>query len=188
MIRINGISPISELASISVEENELITGAKKIIDSDHAYIHQGKYFTAAFLLTIATGATNKVTFKTNSAKEIHYRPANVVSSADKLTFNFYEGSSVDSEGSAVTPTNRSRKLATATDVVVKTGVTVGTNGTQISTAYIPGTTGIGGVRSGQQLSGNNEWVLKANTLYTIEFINGSSDTNSVFVELQWYEE
>ena len=49
-MRINGISPISELASISVEENEFLTGAKKVIDNDHSYIHQGKYFTAAFLL------------------------------------------------------------------------------------------------------------------------------------------
>ena len=169
---------------------DLKTGAQININSDHSYIHQGKYFTVTHKVDILAGATNKITFLTGAAKEIHYRPVNIITSVDKLTFNHYEGSSGNSGGSVLTPVNRNRKLeATAlTDVAVKTGVTVTTNGTLISTAYIPGSTDVGGVRNGDTLSAENEWVLKPSTLYTLEFINGSAAANTVWIELHWYEE
>lgn len=167
---------------------EFLTGAVKIMDNDHAYIHQGKYFSVTFLLTITTGATTKVTFLTNSDKMIHYRPASIVASADKLSANIYEGSSVASGGTALTPICRNRQTPLTTDVVVTTGVTVGTNGTLIQTAYLPGSASVGQSRAGSTAGGTNEWVLKADTLYTYEFINGSTETNTVWVEFQWYEE
>lgn len=167
---------------------EYLTGAVKIMDNDHAYIHQGKYFSVTYQLTILTGATAKVTFLTNSDKSIHYRPASIVASADKLSLNVYEGSSGASGGTALTPLNRNRQSIIATDVVIKTGVTVTTNGTLIQTAYLPGSTGVGQSRAGASAGGTNEWVLKTDTLYTYEFINGSTESNVVWVEFQWYEE
>lgn len=178
----------NQLHNKFVNAFEWLTNALKVIDNDHAYIHQSKLFTVTFKLDITTGATAKATFLTNSVKQIHYRPANIVTSADKLSINVYEGSTVASGGTAVTPVNRNRHAVVATDVVVKTGVTVGTNGTLIQTVYMPGGTGVGQARSGSQLSANNEWVLKESTLYTYEFINTSTETNTVWVELQWYEE
>ena len=167
---------------------EQFTGAVKQIENDHAYIHQGKYWTRTTKFTLATGASIKFTLQTNSEKEIHYRPMNIRTSADKLSGFFYEGSSGASGGTVLTTSNRNRQSTNTTDVVLTQGVTVTTNGTQISELYIPGATGVGGVRTGDDLSGNNEWVLKADTLYTILLTNDSEGDNVVFIEFQWYEE
>lgn len=167
---------------------ENLTGAIKQIDNDQHYIHSGKFFTAFSLVTITSGSTLKYTLVTPATGTIHYRPANITSSADQLTINLYEGSTGNSGGTAITPTNRNRNSSTATVILLKSGVTVTTNGTIIQKAYIPGATGTGGTRSGASLSGINEWVLKPSTVYTFEFINGSSASNVVFTEFQWYEE
>jgi len=179
---------LERLTQIGESELDRFTGSKKVIDSDHAYIHDGLFYTVAQRATLATGATAKFTFLTPAAGYIHYRPVNIATSADKLTVNFYEGSSGNSGGSALTPVNRNRNSNRATGVVFKSGVTVTTNGTKFSEAYIAGATGTGGTRTGAQLSASNEWVLKPSTIYTWEYINGSSGDNVVFSEFQWYEE
>jgi len=167
---------------------EFLTGAVKIIDNDHAYIHQGKYFTRATKFTLASGASIKFTLQTNSEKVIHYRPINIRTSADNLSGFFFEGSSGASGGTALVPSNRNRTSTVTTDSILTQGATVTNNGTQISELFIPGSTGVGGTRTGSDLSGTNEWVLKPDTLYTIVLTNGSSGNNTIFLEFQWYEE
>lgn len=124
---------------------------------------------------------------TPATGHIHLRPLAIVSSADKLTMSFYEGSSGNSGGTAITPINRNRNSALAAAVVLKSGVTVTTNGTKLTESYLAGAEGIGQTRTGAQLARTNEWVLKPSTVYTYELINGSDATNTVFVEFQWYE-
>ena len=170
---------------------EALTRALKTMDNDHAYIHQGKYFTAITRNTLLAAGVLKVQFKTPVAATggiIHYRPALIVSSKDSLTIKFYEAAEGLAGGTAVTPVNRNRNSTEVSGVTVKTGVTTTGNGTQISEAYIPGATGVGGTSSGNMLSASNEWVLKPNTEYLIEFTNSSSASNDVLAELQWYEE
>ena len=169
-------------------QRERVTDAQKIIDNDHAYIHAGKLFTHATHFDLLTAASTKFTFLTPATGYIHYRPVNVVSSVDKLTVNFYEGSSGNSGGSVITPINRNRNSSAVSGAVFKSGVTVTTNGTKLTETYMAGSTGIGQARSGAQLSSSNEWVFKPNTLYTFEFINGSTAKNTIFAEFQFYEE
>lgn len=169
-------------------QKERVTDALKTIENDHAYVHAGKLFSYAVKFDLLTTASTKFTFVTPVTGYVHYRPVAVNTSADKLTINFYEGSSGNSGGSAITPVNRSRISTIASTVVFKSGVTVTTNGTKLTEAYLPGSTGVGQARSGTQISGSDEWVFKPNTVYTFEFINGSSSTNTVFVDFRWYEE
>ena len=56
--------------------------------------------------------------------------------------------------------------------VVTVGATVATNGTLIDQVYVGGGTGVGGSSTGSETGVESEIVLKANTLHTIEVING----------------
>ena len=90
---------------------EHLTGAVRGIDNDHVYIHQGRLFTVpVFISALAASGTYKITFMTPlaTAGYMHYRPSAIATSGDKVTVNFYEGSSGAAGGSVATPTNRKR--------------------------------------------------------------------------------
>ena len=169
---------------------ENLTEALRVIDNDHAYIHQGKYFTLSSLDTIAAGQTLKVGFKTPliAGGLIHYRPAWLVSSVDKLTVEIFEAAEGVAGGVAQTPINRNRNSTEVSGCTVLKGVTTTGDGDLINTTYIPGSTGVGGTASGGLLSAANEWVLLPDTQYLIKYTNGSSAANIIFTEFQWYEE
>ena len=168
-------------------QREGTTGAHTTINVDYYNLHKGKYFTHAEHFDILTTASNKFTILTPATGHIHLRPTFISPNADKLTMNYYEGSSGNSGGSAITPMNRDRTSSAVSGVTFKSGVTVTTNGTKLTESYLAGSEGIGQTRSGSALSPTQEWVLKPSTLYTFEFVNGSTATNTVFVEFQWFE-
>lgn len=163
------------------------TDCIQTISVENLNIQQGKTFSVSGTIDITSGSTIKLTFQTNSTHRVRFKPASIVSSADKITYNAYEGSSGNSGGTTLTPINRNRTSDYATDVVVKSGVTVTTNGTLINTAYIPGATGVGGTRTGSETGDDYGWILKPDTLYTLEFVNGSSTTNIVSLHMLWFE-
>ena len=171
---------------------ERVTEAAKSIYTDHAYIHEGKMYSASIVPTsIAAGATRKLTFVTPPSTSniyVHWRPSIVACSADKLTINFYEASSGNSGGTALTAVNRNRLSAHTASSVVTDGVTVTTNGDFVDRTYIGGGSGVGGSVTGAETGETNEIILKQNTIHTIELINNSSSANIVFIKLLWYEE
>lgn len=173
---------------------ERVTDGTRTIDTDHGYIHEGKLFTApVFISALAAAGSNKITILTPSVasgKYIHYRPALISTSGDKVSVDLYEASSGNSGGSDVTAINRNRVMSsTATTMqAIKSGVTVTTNGTLIDKQYIGGGTNVGGSSQGGTIGQEHEMVLKQNTLYTIVVTNGSSASNNILVTLKWYEE
>lgn len=167
---------------------ERVTEATRVIDTNHAYIHEGKMFNCAFRNILLAGATRKITALTPANKYIHYRPIDIMTSADKVTVNFYENSSGNSGGTSKTIINRNRTSNKVSESVIKDGETVTTNGNLISGVYLPGSTGVGQIRTGNVVTGADEWVLKQNTLYTLEIINGSDSSNDIGVNFHWYEE
>lgn len=167
---------------------DFVTNALESISTDHANIHEGNLFTSFTKFNLGAGATRKITFQTPTTKYIHFRPALVSTSADKVTVDLYETSSGNSGGSPLTATNRNRistKTATST---VKDAETVTTNGTAIDQYYVGGGTGNGQSSAGSTLSAEDELILKRNTLYTIVITNGSSSAQDIQIKLKWYEE
>lgn len=173
---------------IMEEQLERVTGGQRTIEVNHAYIHEGILFNSAFTSTLTAGATRKITFKTPATKYVHYIPSDIVPSADKVTVNFYESSSGNSGGTAKTAVNRNRLSSATPTVVLTDGATVTTNGTLFHTVWLPGSTGIGQTRAGSAASSAYEWVLKQDTVYTIEIINNSSASNDIWLNFHWYEE
>lgn len=169
---------------------ERITGAFRTIETEHSYIHEGIFFESYNKFTLTTAATKLITLKTPAAKYLHYRPTNLVTSADKVLIEFYEGATVTAAtGTAVTPANHNRNSTFTSGVTLLDAPTVTADGTKFTQVYIPGATGTGGTRTGASAGvSNSEWVLKPNTTYLIKVKNGSSGSNDIQVNFQWYEE
>ena len=169
---------------------ERITGAFRTIETEHAYIHEGIFYESYNKFTLAAGAKRVVTIKPAAGTYLHYRPTNLVTSADKVTIEFYEGATVTAAtGTAVTPSNHNRNSTLASKVTLLDAPTVTADGTKFAQVYIPGATGTGGTRTGASAGvSNSEWVLKPNTVYMIRVTNGSSGSNDIQVNFQWYEE
>ena len=172
------------------DASERLTSAIRTIETEHAYIHEGIFYESYNKFTLAAGAKRVVTIKSPVGKYLHYRPTNLVTSADKVTIEFYEGATVTAEtGTAVTPSNHDRNSALTSGVTLLDAPTVTADGTKFAQVYIPGATGTGGTRTGQSAgTSGSEWVLKPNTVYLIRVTNGSSGSNDIQVNFQWYEE
>ena len=167
---------------------ETFTGALRNIDNDHAYIHEGKLFSASYKVTLTAGTSSYISFVTpNTERVIHYRPASIATSADKLSYFLYE-SGTFTGGSVLSIVNRNRRSITVAETVIKTGVTSTLDGTLLYTGFVGGGSGVGQSRSGSETGESQEWVLKKNTVYLIKLTNGSSSSNEICLGLGWYEE
>lgn len=167
---------------------EYLTGYTAVIQSDHAYIHQGLGF-SGLVDAGSISSTYYIGFTTPSVasgKYIHWRPIGIQSSADYVSVKIYEGDTF-SGGDAVTPINRNRAMATTTSNMqaFSSDVTSSPSGTIIYLTGI-GVSGNPASQSGGGGSANEEILLKANTNYVIE-IDPDGATN-VTMELFWYEE
>jgi len=170
---------------------EIVTGAVAIIDSDHAYIHQKKKYSAFLKQSIAAGGTLVFCFKTPATKYVHYRPAQVTPSADKVDLQIFEGAVFTAAtGTLLENTNRNRNEPLVSGVELRSAPTVTTNGTLLPgfSAWLPGSTGIGQSRSGDVSGGDDEIVFKQNTTYRFVATNGSSVANVIGFRFNWYEE
>lgn len=177
----------NSVVSNVVEET---TGAWKGIDSDHSYIHEGRLYESFVKTTLAaTNGEYNIAFVTPSDDGYaHYRPSSIVSSADMLTLQFYEGATCTG-GTALAAINHNRAHSREAGNTLAEGVTVTDDGDLLAQIYIPGSAGIGGTRYGSQFGpAVNEWVLKRNTCYLIRMKNESTSENTVQINFFWYEE
>lgn len=160
-----------------------------VIGSDHAYVHQGKAFTAV-LTTGSISAAYDIAFTTPSVasgKYIHWRPIGIDTSADYVSWVLYEGDTFSS-GTAVTPVNRNRagfshKVSEMQSFVQNATVTP--TGTILSRGGV-GTSGTPANRSGGGASADEELLLKPNTNYVLTLTPAGATTCNL--ELFWYEE
>lgn len=166
---------------------EHLTGFLAQIESDHAYIHDGKAFTA-IIDTGSISAAYDIAFKTPtvaSGKYVHWRPIGIQTSADYVKFTLYEGDTF-SGGTAVTPINRNRLSSKTSQMqsFVKNATATPT-GTIIQIGGI-GTTGNPTALYGGGSAASQELVLKQNTNYVLTIV--PSGTTTCTLELFWYEE
>lgn len=150
-------------------------------------VENGILFQAFHRQTILAGATFDISFTTPVDKDIRAFPSVIVSSVDKVTFQYFEGATTIG-GTALTPFAQNRQLGITSGVSMKQGVTTTATGIQIAQAWLPGSTGVGQSRSGS-LSGGGEtfWKLKRNTTYVLRFINGSTESNAIQLNEIWVE-
>lgn len=151
-------------------------------------VGDGKLFQVYSKITILTATTHNVAFTTPSDKDILVMPTVISTSADKLTFRYYEGATFTG-GTLITPVNQNRQSTNTSGVVVRGGVTVSTQGTQLAQVWMAGAESVGQTRTGGSSGGGEtHWRLKRNTTYILSFQNESASSNIVQFNEIWIEE
>jgi len=171
---------------------EALTGYSAVIQSDHAYIHQGIAYTLNIVQDIAIGATYALYFYTpdpSLKRFIHMRPTRIASSASGIVYKLEENCNYNG-GTDLTNMiwNRNRTVATTlpTYCEVKGGVTSGDDGTILESCYI----GAGGSRRNSEGGENNaqeELLLAPDTDYILQFENTGGKATTLSLTLFWYE-
>lgn len=151
-------------------------------------ILKGKVFRVYDSQSINTNATLVYGFQTG-IYPIYLKPAIIVSSADKLSVKFYKDSTwtIDS-GVQLANNNLNHILNYSSACSCYRSVNVTSDGIEYAGVYIPWATGQGGTRSGEELKGEYEYILKPSTQYMFRISNGSSNTNIVSWSLVWFED
>lgn len=184
-----------KLQNIFLGAFERFTNFLSVIQSDHAYIHQGIAFTYIGTTgSLAAAATTSIEFTTPtvaSGKYVHFRPTFLSSSANYLIMSLKEASTTSGGVSVLTSIfNRNRNSAKTSDFqTLKTGVTISVAGTEIDLKA----TGVGGgaasAAGGQEGGSQEELILIPNTKYTVTFTNAGTVTATTGIyRLFWYEE
>lgn len=149
-------------------------------------VEKGQLFQAFHKFTVNAGETYNISFTTGD-EMIRAYPSVVVTSADKVEFNYFEGATATG-GVDITPYSQNRLKAPTSEVVIKGGATVTVAGTQIAKAWLPGAEGVGQSRSGTAGAGGDTfWQLKPNTTYILQFVNGSAAANAIQLNEIWTE-
>lgn len=167
---------------------ERVTKAMPIIDNDHKYIHEGRFFSTFQTVTISGSGTYSFGFYNNTSDMyVHYRLAKIATNQPLITVSLH-GDAVFVGGSAMATYNHNRPHNRPSRLAVTTGVTLSAS-TTISADIIFGSTGVGGTRVGGESSGSaDEWVFGPGSLFAGKLTNGTTATATVQVSMKWYEE
>jgi len=165
------------------------TGFDIGITGDHAYIHQGKAFSAMGQVSLAAAGVYSLTLTTPAASAgyIHLRPAFFSSSTSYAKMSIIEAPTFTA-GTAATPVNRSRNSLTAPTAVYKYNAGYTSGGTVLDITTV-GTGGNPTARAGGGVGADAEIVLKPETTYLFYIENPTGGaTSNITWNLFWYEE
>jgi len=168
---------------------EKLTGFHAVVQSDHAYIHEG-YAQTAIIETPSSATPYYIGFTTptvESNKFIHWRPLGLQSSADYVTVKLFEDVAFTG-GSATTVFNRNRNRQPDSPSVMQAfneAVSASPTGDPIQQVGM-GTSGNAFSRSGGSAGADEELLLLPDTDYVIQII--PAGTTIITVTSFWYEE
>lgn len=162
------------------------SGAIGFIEQEHLKIHEGKGFTIAKRLTIANvGGIHEFLGIVPAASFPHFRSIIVAADGGPFDIDFYEGTTVSANGTAVTPQNNNRNSTNTANLDIYDTPTITNDGTLIEPVLVPGTKQSGSLGS----EGSNEWNLKVSTNYMIRITNNTTGagTSRFTINMFWYE-
>ena len=173
--------------------NEYVSGMSGIdasteaiytIDYEHHEIHSGSHYLLSGFSTVASGVTNKFTFKTPQTKEVHL--VFEVSGTSQTEFYLHEGVTATG-GTAVVPINNNRNSSNTSLSLVTNAPSISAYGTKLysSSHGLAGETPAKADTSGVVVR-SNEFILKTNTLYGISLVSRDNG-NIITFSGEWYE-
>jgi hypothetical protein len=148
------------------------TGALKVVDIEHAIIHDGRGYTCSDITSIANAATRDMIITNPTSLEAHLRVWEWDFSAAPGKVFLYEGPfTVEASGTACTLQNNDRNSSNTSSIGIYdvASVTI-TSSTQLLEAHL--------ITGGKQDGGSTpsaavEWELKSNTQYLMRAVNDS---------------
>ncbi len=177
------------------------TRASSTIEYEHHEIHAGSAYACSYTQTVSdTNDRSIITFRTpDTLKYCHFTIA--AASSEPAVVIFTEGPTVtNNTGATLTVYNRNRTSTNTTGVwdtsqnpdvqgqaTYFTETTMGnvTGGDILEEESL--SAGSGNRAVGGSTRGTQEWVLAPNTLYAVEIKSTTNDTNTHFLQLDWYE-
>lgn len=182
----------NKLETLLVNSFDAFTLFQSVIQSDHAYIHQGIAFTYSAAYSLLGSASKECYFVVPNAaaggKYIHFRPLTFSSLASPIQITMYENGTY-SGGSPLTPFNRNRNSSRTAEMTIYDGTpTITADGTALQTGIIGTGTAPTRINGGSGAGSNEEIILKSNTKYMIRCTNLTSTATTVSMSIFWYEE
>jgi hypothetical protein len=158
-------------------EFDSITQNQSVIDHNHCELHQGGVWTGVDQTSTASIVKYVIT---TGAQVVHLYTT--VACDNTLTWTLYESSTGVSGGTAVSLAIRNRAASSNTIyTTIKAGCTVTGNGTRLDVVLVAAGNGINGIKP------IDEWVLNANTTYTIA-VTAITGTPNYSIGFTAYEE
>jgi hypothetical protein len=188
------VSNLAELDNLPVVATNLkqeeFTHYHPVIQSDHAYIHQGLAFDYPCTFSLGSQATKACILKPPAASVgyIHWRPTVVSSVSSPIRWELYETPTYTggTELEGVVNLNRNSLLNNGMKLF-DGAVTVTDNGLRITIATV-GTGGNVQTRTGGGGGSENEIVFNPAKEYLLLFTNLTTTATVVTATLFWYEE
>lgn len=174
----------SELATGT--QTDEITGALVVIDTVHHEIHEGEFFSVSYKAAdgapLADNAT--IILAARSATRYMHMQAFAAAGGD-AELEFYTGSTVDADGTLMTPSNHKLGAAAST-ATVRRDPTIAAAGTLRDNPFMPG--GTGGNSIGADGEQRDEWIISLNTWAFVRLTNRAGNAQPGSLKLAWYEE
>lgn len=176
-------TPTGNALNVQIGPGDVISNIPVVMDFGQHQVHEGESHHAnderltLGTTTVKYGLTVPVYATTINAPHL-------IISVDcydgAALVRMYEGATFTG-GAAVTSYNRNRNSATAPGMTITSGVT-STNGTLIDSMFVGS-----GQKSAGSGRGEDEWVLKSNTIYRVDVIGQVGATQAI-VQFHWYED
>jgi hypothetical protein len=160
-----------------------LSGAMKVIPTDHTVIHDGKGFNIySNFAAVATGTSKNIVFKTPATKYVHMKFREFWTSGSKVAVGIYEApTAAPTGGTDMTVINRNRNSETTTAMqAVKHTATIDTTGATLIDSIT-----FGANASYRPLE--LEFVLKPDKWYIVQITNNSGSNADINAFLFWYE-
>lgn len=173
-------SEVLENMSFTDDQIDSTTNAVKTVDYAHKEVHSGSHYYVEGYTTLDSGNSLYIKLVTPDSEKWSHFTWDITSSFILTTTLTEDASGGMAGGVSVTPRNNNRNYSDASGMAIKSGVTVNTGGTIISSASW-------GARSaGGGHSREDEIILKQNTTYCRAFTSGTN-SNIVAFRASWYE-
>jgi hypothetical protein len=173
----------NELVSRFINALKDLSGAMKVIPTDHSVIHEGKGFNvSANFAAVPNAGVKNIAFKTPASKSVHLKFREFWTSGSKFNVILYEDpTNAPTGGTDMTAVNRNRNSQGTTAMqAIKHSATIDTTG---ATSLDSITFGANATYRPLEL----EFVLKPNKWYIVQMTNGSGSNADINAFLFWYE-
>ena len=192
---------VINVANLSKSQHDRLTGGKKVINTDHYYIHRGRAFKSHIFLASVGDTPINYSFKTPEDLYLHFKNLKIQALGGTCRVSVRRGT-------ASNPLSLSS--AGSVDSSIRDPVNLNDNSIRVSGVTILRNPVISGGQDGEewffglvlgdstnqftsvdstQISDNEEYVMKNDTSYLIRFEKiGGDSPSQVNMTMFWYEE
>lgn len=174
------------LSNENVEALVSTSGYSISLEAEIFSIDQGREFRSQASVSLPASSVFSILISTGSSP-VSWSRSNPKPNTDSLRVLFYEDPTVSSNGTLLPKICSNRVIKSNSLLSLYSGPVTTFLGTLISESYLPGSTGVGGSRSGGEISSGNKWILPSNSKYLIQYANESTATCYLWVGFNWRE-